>query len=277
MVEGWFNAFREFGGPTWYGDHRTPVVIDFTITQIAVIFSVFLTTFLIIFPGVRRRKWASFLSTVQTLLIGASILIAHFHPSWHQADVEVFSSYRSFSSERVLGMLGIHIGLSCANITLQGSTEKNSHEFMNYNERIYFTDVKTMHRNLLDSLHKGLPYPIITVIEYLAADKAGFIWGRAYRLAGYYTDFLLWISFSLWCLLVLMICALPRYFSRMLASTGCCLCTANVVYAVSCPKSLSIPFPTSSEQHARIVFYFGWCFWLILATGTADVRRTSNS
>ncbi|CDW60397.1 DuoxA domain containing protein [Trichuris trichiura] len=99
---------------------------------------------------------------------------------------------KSFSSERVLGILGIHIGLSCANITLQGSTEKNSHEFMNYNERIYFTDVKTIHRNLLDSLHKGLPYPIITVIEYLAAEKAGFIWGRAYRLAGYYTDFLLW-------------------------------------------------------------------------------------
>ncbi|OUC40130.1 hypothetical protein D917_00756 [Trichinella nativa] len=63
---------------------------------------------------------------------------------------------------------------------------------MNYNERIHFTDVRTMQQNLMESLHKGLPYPIITVTEYFAMEKAGFIWGRGYRLAGYYTDFILW-------------------------------------------------------------------------------------
>jgi len=42
------------------------------------------------------------------------------------------------------------------------------------------------------TLEKGLPYPILRVIEYLSADRTGFVWGRQYRLAGYYTSFILW-------------------------------------------------------------------------------------
>lgn len=42
------------------------------------------------------------------------------------------------------------------------------------------------------TLEKGLPYPILKVIEYLSVDRTEFLWGRQYRLAGYYTNFTLW-------------------------------------------------------------------------------------
>ena len=42
------------------------------------------------------------------------------------------------------------------------------------------------------ALAKGLPYPILTVAEYLSQDGEGFNWGRNYRLAGYYTSITLW-------------------------------------------------------------------------------------
>jgi dual oxidase maturation factor 1 len=45
------------------------------------------------------------------------------------------------------------------------------------------------HRN---ALQKGLPYPILTITEYLSQDAEGFCWGRRYRLAGHYASFLLW-------------------------------------------------------------------------------------
>ncbi|KRY74898.1 DUOXA-like protein C06E1.3 [Trichinella pseudospiralis] len=264
---GWFNAFRDNGGPTFYGDHRTSVLIDFTTAKIAVVFSIFFITFLIIFPGIRRRKLASFLSVILTLFVGASILLVHFYPCWHEAEVTLFSPYRAFTAERFFGVLGVKIGLSHANITLIGESDQKSKDYMNYNERIHFTDVRTMQQNLVESLHKGLPYPIITVTEYFAMEKAGFIWGRGYRLAGYYTDFILWISFSLWCVLMLVMCMLPRYFSRILSLLGCCLLISNAVYAMACPKHLTIPFPNTLEMHSHLMFRFGWCFWLILATG----------
>ncbi|KRY53027.1 DUOXA-like protein C06E1.3 [Trichinella britovi] len=251
MIQGWFNAFRDNGGPTFYGDHRTSVLIDFTTAKIAVVFSIFFITFLIIFPGIRRRKLASFLSVILTLFVGASILLVHFYPCWHEAEVTLFSPYRAFTAERFFGVLGVKIGLSHANITLIGESDQKSQDYMNYNERIHFTDVRTMQQNLMESLHKGLPYPIITVTEYFAMEKAGFIWGRGYRLAGYYTDFILWIS----------------YFSRILSLLGCCLLISNAVYAMACPKHLTIPFPNTLEMHSHLTFRFGWCFWLILATG----------
>lgn len=43
---------------------------------------------------------------------------------------------------------------------------------------------------LQSALEKGLPYPILKVIEYFSVD-AGFI-GRQYRLAGHYTHVFLW-------------------------------------------------------------------------------------
>lgn len=81
----------------------------------------------------------------------------------------------------------------------------------NYNERFEFSDglsksfpgmeknnkeisfsVNSMEKGLEHALYKGMPYPILKVIEYFSVDRAGFVWGRQYRLAGYYTYVILW-------------------------------------------------------------------------------------
>jgi len=44
------------------------------------------------------------------------------------------------------------------------------------------------------ALRKGLPYPILTVAEYLSLDEEGFCWGRMYRQAGYFSCISLWYA-----------------------------------------------------------------------------------
>ncbi|KAJ1373658.1 hypothetical protein KIN20_036127 [Parelaphostrongylus tenuis] len=65
-----------------------------------------------------------------------------------------------------------------------------------YNERFSFSEVNKMEKELSNALVKGLPFPIIKVIEYLSVD--GFGWGRHYRVAGYYTASMLWFGFCTW-------------------------------------------------------------------------------
>jgi dual oxidase maturation factor 1 len=55
-MKGWFDAFRNDGGPTLYSySNRTPVTGDVqTLTLYLIFFTVFLA-FLVIFPGVRKE------------------------------------------------------------------------------------------------------------------------------------------------------------------------------------------------------------------------------
>ncbi|PIO58169.1 hypothetical protein TELCIR_20401, partial [Teladorsagia circumcincta] len=70
------------------------------------------------------------------------------------------------------------------NFPHESSTVVASDELL-YNERFSFSEVNKMEKELSNALRKGLPFPILKVIEYLSGD--GFAWGRQYRVAGYYT------------------------------------------------------------------------------------------
>ena len=52
---GWFDAFRERGAPTWYGDNRTKVVADTVTLGIVLVFALFAVAFLLILPGLRKH------------------------------------------------------------------------------------------------------------------------------------------------------------------------------------------------------------------------------
>ena len=126
------------------------------------------------------------------------------------------------------------------------------------------TEMKQEYRN---ALAKGLPYPILTIAEYLSQDGEGFCWGRRYRAAGYYVSLLLWASFASWLLMNLLLCAVPRYGVYMIQITGCLMLLCNAMYAVLLPrKPLVIPFEDES-----LTFSFGWCFWLVMTAGIAAI------
>jgi len=65
-------------------------------------------------------------------------------------------------------------------------------EDIDYNERFHWISATDIHEEFREALVKGLPYPILTVVEYFSMDEEGFCWGRSYRQAGYYGSILLW-------------------------------------------------------------------------------------
>lgn len=55
-MKGWFDAFRDDGGPTLYSfSNRTPVTGDVSIVAVCVLFVTLYVAFLVIFPGVRKQ------------------------------------------------------------------------------------------------------------------------------------------------------------------------------------------------------------------------------
>lgn len=55
-MKGWFDAFRNDGGPTLYTySNRTPVTGDINMISIVLVFSTLLVAFLVIFPGIRKE------------------------------------------------------------------------------------------------------------------------------------------------------------------------------------------------------------------------------
>ncbi|CAG0918394.1 unnamed protein product [Notodromas monacha] len=78
-MRGWFDAFRHDGGPTLYSySNRTPVTGDpLSVTLYVIFFTVF-AAFMLIFPGVRKEKFTTFLSVTLSLFVGTVILVSRF-------------------------------------------------------------------------------------------------------------------------------------------------------------------------------------------------------
>lgn len=117
------------------------------------------------------------------------------------------------------------------------------------------------------ALSKGLPFPILTIAEYLSQDEEGFCWGRRYRLSGYFASIILWAAFCSWILMLVLMCAVPRYAVYTMQVTGMLMLLSNAIYAVLLPaKPLVIPF-----ENQVLSFNYGWCFWFVLFGGILGV------
>lgn len=86
-MRGWFDAFRDDGGPTLYTfANRTPVTGDVSIVAVSVLFATLYLAFLVIFPGVRKQVSGSginylkgFNDNVNTCSISEILHIHHSH------------------------------------------------------------------------------------------------------------------------------------------------------------------------------------------------------
>ena len=148
---------------------------------------------------------------------------------------------------------------------LRYTIKRVNHVDINFNERFYWIGPEQMGEEYRRALERGLPYPILTVAGYLSQDDAGFNWSRQYRLAGYYTSILLWLSVGLCGLMFCLHCAAPKYGIYAMQLLGCLLLSTNLTYSTLVPRGdrrLVIPF----EGHA-LTFEFGPSYWLVLAGG----------
>ncbi|XP_077553807.1 dual oxidase maturation factor 1-like [Haemaphysalis longicornis] len=268
MLKGWFDAFRSEGGPTLYAHaNRTAVTEDVRNILIYVCFSTLFIAFVIVFPGIRKERLSTFISVTISLLVGAVILICIYGSDWHVASAVVSSPYRAFSSDRISARLGVHIGLNSVNITLRAMPRYSKSEEINFNERFTWFGPTQIKEDYREALVKGLPFPILTIAEYLSQDLGGFCWGRRYRQAGYYSFVLLWTSMALWLLMNVLLCAVPRYGAYAMQLTGTAMLLSDALYAALMPaRPLVIPF-----EGGLLRFSFGWCFWAVLGAGSVAV------
>ena len=125
-------------------------------------------------------------------------------------------------------------------------------------------EMKSEHKK---ALAKGLPFPILTIAEYLSQDEEGFCWGRRYRLSGHYASVCLWAAFCSWLLMNIFLCAVPRYGVYSMQATGLLMLMTDAVYSLLLPlKPLTIPF-----ENQVLTFTFGWNFWIVLFAGLLAV------
>ena len=125
-----------------------------------------------------------------------TVAVGQHGSAWHTAEVEISSAYRAFSKEKVMGTLGVNIGLNSVNVTLKALPIYNQSSDIDYNERFHWAGATQIREEYRAALLKGLPFPILTVGEYFTVDAEGFCWGRNYREAGYYTSIFLWSGFA---------------------------------------------------------------------------------
>ncbi|XP_037825110.1 dual oxidase maturation factor 1 [Lucilia sericata] len=264
-MKGWFDAFRDDGGPTLYSfSNRTPVTGDVSIVAVSVLFATFYVAFLVIFPGVRKQKFTTFSTVTLSLFVGLVILITRLGSAWHVAHTTIIAPYKAFSREKLPARIGTHIGLMHVNVTLTAIPVGNwTPPDIDYNERFTWEGATDMSNNYRDALKRGLPFPILTVAEYFSLGREGFSWGGQYRAAGYFASIMLWASLASWLLMNLLLIAVPRYGAYMKALTGALLIGTNVGYYCQLPKR---PL-TIYMEGGRLEFHLGWCYWLLLVAG----------
>uniref|UniRef100_A0A1I8B4L5 Uncharacterized protein n=1 Tax=Meloidogyne hapla TaxID=6305 RepID=A0A1I8B4L5_MELHA len=124
-------------------------------------------------------------------------------------------------------------------------------------------------------LQKGLPFPILRVMEYLSVDRTGFLWGKQYRLAGYYTMAALWLAFALWLLQLIFLCAVPTKFGQISLLCGLISLFADCVYAwyTPGPQDFFLMFPgpiDDSSAPQKLHFHLSTCFYIILLSGMSS-------
>jgi len=265
MMRGWFDAFRENGGPTLYSfSNRTPVTADVSTLTLYIVFLTLFLAFIIIFPGVRRQRFTTFTSVALSLFVGTAILLGQNGTGWHTSEAQISSAYRAFSRDKIHAHLGVNIGLNSVNVTLRALPIHNHSSSIDYNERFHWTGSRQMKEEFHKALVKGLPFPILTVGEYLTVDAEGFCWGRNYRQAGYYASIFLWMAFALWILSNLLLIVVPRYGAYLIFLTGIFLLFSNLIYSQLLPAR---PLLIRMEQTV-MTFSFGWSFYLVMVAGS---------
>lgn len=261
----WFGAFRSEYGFTWYGDNRTPVRFDFplvTVTYLCVLIGV---ATLISTLGIRgRERWATTLRASYAVGLASIILVCLVGHGWLVGQTEVKTHYLYRSDNYFRGTVGLRVALQGCNITLEGYyTGVNGEGHVYYAESMKWRDFGREKETISPYLHRGLPHPVLTVLDFLSADGGGLRWGRSFHSAGYFAYALLWTSFAFWIISNVLLMSVVSYGAFMFFLTGTAMVLCCVVYHVCQPPNpLRVHFGDSV-----LTTSYGWCFWLLLASG----------
>ncbi|KAK9877232.1 hypothetical protein WA026_016978 [Henosepilachna vigintioctopunctata] len=190
--------------------------------------------------------------------------------------IKTKTPYKAGNGIEIEASLGVHIGLRSVNVTLKATTPPNStlqKEIIDYNERFTWTwDQGTfgfgphagrLQQEFRAAQLRGVPTPILWIVEYFVIDGEGFRHGRFYRTSGWYCHVLMWSAFATWLLSVILFRSVIVYGGYCLGLTGILQLVANLVWlVVKNPLPLFIPF-----EDDNLVTSFGATYWLTFFNG----------
>ena len=136
---------------------------------------------------------------------------------------------------------------------------------VNFNERLQLLTSDGMKMQMKEALQRGLPVPILTVINYLGHQEEGFRWSFDFRLAGHYCQFVLTLSLICWAWMNIFFLVIPRYGAVAMIVTGILALIAVFIYWILLPvRDLVIHLNGSI-----INFKMGGCYWTVFTAGFA--------
>uniref|UniRef100_A0A915M925 Uncharacterized protein n=1 Tax=Meloidogyne javanica TaxID=6303 RepID=A0A915M925_MELJA len=173
-------------------------------------------------------------------------------PYWKLSETrEILVHLQPFSKQRHLLNIGVNVGLSALNISLDyvkpfdgRLPHPRSLASLHLNEQFDLSGVSSMKTELFKAYKEGQPFPVLCVLEYFSLGQDAFSWGNQFRKAGYYTKALLWFTFGCWLLQFILLPFLPHYFAKTGLLIGFLILLSNMLYILLSPNDLHIAFPS---------------------------------
>ncbi|XP_022256700.1 dual oxidase maturation factor 1-like isoform X1 [Limulus polyphemus] len=181
---------------------------------------------------------------------------------WLVSHSSIKSQYGARSGHIVAGDISVSIGFYDVTIRLKGGVSGNKTETVDIRHTFKWDDGYMKHQ-LKVALQQGLPFPVLTVLEYFIED---FGWTPRFCMAGRFVAALLSISlvFSI-ALLFLWYCGEVEglHVGGSLSFSGVLIISSSVIYDVMMPKMpLTIRF-----QEGVLSFSYSWSFFLAFSVG----------
>ncbi|VDO53597.1 unnamed protein product [Haemonchus placei] len=293
MWTSWFGGFSE---PSDYATAEMPD-INVQAVLVSAIFVIPYLAFLVILPGVREKRIITLVIITVVTLTGAVLAASLCLPGWAGGSARILSQLRSHVNERMRARVGVNVGLKSINITLrfeemvepdrQGSRIDMSRLY--YNENFDISGVSSMTEELRSAYRRGLPYPILSILEYFSLNQDAFDWGRHYRTAGHYTSAAISFALSCWALAVVFVLLVPHHFGlvsfdsgayfslyseyaiQAMLATGLSALFACLLYLIMSPCELQIGFVGTQGNRIVMKMSFQWAFYCVFAVGLLAV------
>ncbi|PAV57267.1 hypothetical protein WR25_04693 [Diploscapter pachys] len=178
-------------------------------------------------------------------------------------------------------VIGVHIGVQKINVTLKFEEMVFSDPLaphidmakLHYNEQFAITDVSSMSRALKSAYKHGLPYPILSVLEYLSLNQDAFDWGKHYRTAGHYTHAAMCFALSVWCLSLALLLFLPHSYGMAMLICGAACLIGNLIYLLLSPCELQVAFTGVYGERVNLDVSFQTIFYLVFAVGVLAISK----
>ncbi|KAK0043865.1 dual oxidase maturation factor 1-like isoform X3 [Biomphalaria pfeifferi] len=264
----WFRAFRNEYGFMLYKDNTSAVSFDMPLMVVTYFCALVSIATLVATLGIRgHQKWSALLRAVYSLGIGSIILACIYGHSWQVGEVDIKMPYVYRNNIPFDGQVGINVALDGANVTLSGYYGAAKNSLVYYAESMPWADYGEEFRRFNYFLSRGLPAPILKVMEYLTVDSGGLRWGRSFHTAGQFSLALLWTAFAFWMVANILLFNVIVYGAYMCFLTGLSMILACVAYN-SCQNVIPLAI---SFDNTQLTLTYGWCFWLTLAAGIATL------